>query len=56
MNFLVLTTVVTTDNHTDYKGGHCDDITPLRSVDVTGQQQSDGSVLANRVTLNKDHR
>jgi hypothetical protein len=54
-SFLVLTTTVTTNNDTDYKGGHCDDITPLRSVDVTGQRQSDGSVLANRVNFKKDH-
>jgi hypothetical protein len=53
LNFLLGTTVVTTDRSTDYKGGHCPDIAPGRDVHVTGTTQPDGSVSADHVTIKK---
>jgi hypothetical protein len=46
-------TLVTADDKTDYKGGHCPDVAPGRDVHVTGRTQSDGSVAADRVTIKK---
>jgi hypothetical protein len=46
-------TQVTTDDKTDYKGGHCPDIAPGKDVHVTGRTQPDGSVAADRVTIKK---
>ena len=53
INFMVSGTLVTSDAGTDYKGGHCQDISPGTDVHVNGRTQPDGSVAADRVTIKK---
>jgi hypothetical protein len=55
VSFLVDLTTVTTDGKTDFKGGHCPDLSIGDNVQVTGQPQSDGTVLADHVTFKKEH-
>lgn len=57
VSFFVSGAVVTTDASTTFKDGHCNDISIGRNVQVSGQTQADGSVLADHVTFKKggDH-
>jgi hypothetical protein len=50
--FMIGTTKVTADQHTTYgKGISCGDIKNDLKVEVEGNRQSDGSVLARRISI-----
>jgi len=49
----VSATLVHTDGETRFKHGHCRDIENTDRVNVKGRRQTDGSVLATEVELDK---
>lgn len=53
MSFRIGADTIVTDRDTKYKGGNCRSLRNGDDVDVKGKRQSNGSILADEIKLDK---